>query len=87
MLYDPSGGSGLMHMAWAASLRLVAANDVPISAAYKVNPISGCHTVGEQENKEERENETWAGNVHPNVIHWNTKQSGHSDCHEGSMDI
>ena len=58
MLYDPSGGSGLMQEAFAASLRLVAANDVPISAAYKVNPISGCHTAGRQENKEEKETET-----------------------------
>lgn len=55
MLYDPSGGSGLVQEAWAASLWLVAANDVLISAAYKVNPISGCHTVREQKNKEARE--------------------------------
>lgn len=52
----------------APSLRLVAANDVSISAAYKVNPISGCHTAGEQENKEEGETRTRAGNVISNVI-------------------
>lgn len=48
------GGSGLMQEAWAASLRLVAANDVLISAAYKVNPITASHTAGEQNNKEAR---------------------------------
>lgn len=42
-----------MQEARAASLRLVAANDVPISAAYKVNPILVCHTAGEQENKDD----------------------------------
>lgn len=65
-----------MQGALAASLRLVAANDVPISAAYKVNPISGCHTVGEQENRDGRETASGAGNVNPNVIHWIIKQLG-----------
>lgn len=44
-----------MHEARAASLQPVTANDVLISAAYKVNPISDCHILGEQENKAERE--------------------------------
>lgn len=78
-----------MQEAWAACLWLVAANDVPISAAYKVNPISGCHTVGEQVNKEEKDRETWAGDVYPNVIHWNKAIGTLSspDFHEDLMDI
>lgn len=56
-------------------------------AAYKVNPISGCHTVGEQENREGGETASGAGNVNPNVIHWIIKQLGLQIVVKGSVDI
>lgn len=68
------GGSGLVQEAWAASLWLVTSNDVLISAAYKVNPISGCHT----QTRNNRGGRLELMMRIPNVIHRTVTQAGHS---------
>lgn len=63
-----------MQEALAVSLWLVAANDVPISAAYKVNPILVSHSGRAREQGWQWLREAWAGNGNHNAFHKNIKK-------------
>lgn len=58
----------------AASLWLVSANDVLVSAAYKVNPILVSHSRRAGEQGWQRLREAWAGNGTHNAFYRNIKK-------------